>query len=61
MSLGQNYRYTNIREVEIETVQMDVAQLVGGCPMETRRSWVQPLHSTVASSELGDMVEVIEK
>ena len=60
MSLGQNYRYTNIREVEIETVQMDVAQLVD-CPMETRRSWVQPLHSTVASSELGDMVEVIEK
>ena len=28
--------------------------------METRRSWVQPLHSTVASSER-DMYEVIER
>ena len=26
--------------------------------METRWSWVQLLHSTVASSELGDMYEV---
>ena len=29
--------------------------------METRWSWVQPLHSTVASSEIRDIYVVIEK
>ena len=31
------------------------------CPMETRRSWVQPLHSTMPSSELRDMYKVYNK
>ena len=32
-----------------------------GCPMETRWSWVQPLHSTMASSELRDIYEVYNR
>ena len=39
---------------------MDVAQLVR-LPMETRWSWVEPLHSTMTSSELRDMYEVYNR
>ena len=36
---------------------MDIAQMKGRT-METMMSWVQPLHSTLASRELKDMYEV---
>ena len=39
---------------------MDIAQMKGRT-METMMSWVQPLHSTLASSELSDMYEVYNK
>ena len=61
MKVRERKLYNVLYEIKMAYKTKQEITFYKGCPMETKRSWVQPLHSTTASSELTYMFEVIEK